>query len=189
MGYSVIRIALLLAGVCLLVGAFLGWRWWESRRLSKISYQEYQIRREIQSGNYQEAQKLIKKVAEEESPYTPLVLSYQLYLEREGGLQVDEVKTLQSIISSLKDKDILSLYRERLAYAYFTAGNYQKALELLESIKGDSLNYYSAQILKGLVLEKVGRRDEAKAVYSQVEKMAKDTYFGNIASALLMEER
>ncbi|MCS7284795.1 MAG: tetratricopeptide repeat protein, partial [Hydrogenobacter thermophilus] len=95
MGYSVIRIALLLAGVCLLVGAFLGWRWWESRRLSKISYQEYQIRREIQSGNYQEAQKLIKKVAEEESPYTPLVLSYQLYLEREGGLQVDEVKTLQ----------------------------------------------------------------------------------------------
>ncbi|MCS7284410.1 MAG: hypothetical protein NZ527_01720, partial [Hydrogenobacter thermophilus] len=79
--------------------------------------------------------------------------------------------------------------RERLAYAYFTAGNYQKALELLESIKGDSLNYYSAQILKGLVLEKVGRRDEAKAVYSQVEKMAKDTYFGNIASALLMEER
>jgi predicted negative regulator of RcsB-dependent stress response len=189
MRYSPVRIVLLVLALLVVMGGLGGLKWWKDKKLSELSYQEYEIRRAIQSGNYKQADDLIKKIQKVNSPYKPLVLSYELYLEKEEGIKVDEVRTLQDIISSLKDEDVAPLYKERLAYAYYLAGNNQKALELLKGISRNSFNYYSAQILMGLVLEKMGRKDQAKGVYSQVEKSAKGTYFGNLASALLMEER
>ncbi len=186
--YPLIRIVLLGVVLFVVVAGFLGLKRWRDKKLSELSYQEYEIRRAIQSGDYKRAEELIKKIQSDESPYKPLVLSYRLYLEKEG-VKVDEVQTLQDLISSLKDEDILPLYKERLAYAYYLVGNNQKALELLNEISKDSFNYYSAQILKGMVLEKMGKKDQAKEIYVQVEKSAKGTYFGNLAGALLMEER
>ncbi|MEZ0360619.1 MAG: tetratricopeptide repeat protein [Hydrogenobacter sp.] len=189
MGYSLVRIVIFAIVVFFLIGVFFAWRWWEDKKLSEISYKDYEIRLAIQSENYEKAEKLVQSVAKERSPYTPLALSYMLYIERKGQVGGNDIKLLQEILSSLRDKELVSLYKERLAYAYFSVGNYQKALEVLESVKSDDFNYYSAQILKGLVLEKMGRGDQAKAVYSQVEKLARGTYFGNLASAFLMEER
>lgn len=189
MRYYLIRIVPLVLALFVVMGGFLGLKWWKDKKLSELSYQEYEIRRAIQSGNYKQADELIKKIQMDDSPYKPLVLSYKLYLEKEEGIKVDEVQILQDLISSLKDKDIVPLYKERLAYAYYLIGNNQKALELLKGISRSSFNYYSAQILMGIVLENMGRKDQAKEVYSQVEKLAKGTYFGNLASALLMEEK
>ncbi|WP_096602623.1 tetratricopeptide repeat protein [Hydrogenobacter hydrogenophilus] len=189
MRYYLIRIVPLVLALLVVMGGFWGLKWWKDKKLSELSYQEYEIRRAIQSGDYKRADELIKKIQADDSPYKPLVLSYRLYLEKEEGIKVDEVQILQDLISSLKDKDIVPLYKERLAYAYYLVGNNQKALELLNNIGKDSFNYYSAQILKGMVLEKMGKKDQAKEVYTQVEKLAKGTYFGNLAGALLMEER
>ncbi|MFN3813972.1 MAG: tetratricopeptide repeat protein [Aquificaceae bacterium] len=188
MQITILRIIGVFSFVLLLSGALLGWKWWEEKKLSKISYEEFLIRERIVSGDYKDAESLMNDALKSSTPYKPLILSYKLYLERENG-KGNDIKYIEEILNSLEDKDLRSIYQERLAYAYFLSENYQKALDALKSIEETRFNYYSAMILKGLILEKVGRKEEAEKLYAQVMSLAKGTYFGNLAEAMLTEER
>lgn len=188
MQITVLRIVGVVSFILLLSAAFLGWKWWEGKKLSKISYEESLIREYIMSGDYKKAEGVMDNALKSNTPYKPLILSYKLYLERENG-RGNDIKYVQDILNSLKDKDLRSIYQERLAYAYFLSGDYKKALDALKGIDERSFNYYSAMILKGMILERVGRREEADKLYAQVLSLAKGTYFGNLAEAILTEER
>ncbi len=188
MQITILRIVGFVSFILLLSAALLGWKWWEGKKLSKMSYEEFLIREYIMSGDYKKAEGAMDNALKSNTPYKPLILSYKLYLERENG-KGNDIKYIQDILNSLKDKDLRSIYQERLAYAYFLSGDYKKALEALKGIDERSFNYYSAMILKGLTLERVGRKEEADKLYAQVLSLAKGTYFGNLAEAMLTEER
>jgi len=174
--------------VVILAGGIWLWQWQKKKKLSEASKKDYDITLSIRLGDYQKAQKLIQEALKEDSPYKPLFLSYELYLSKEGGTKIDEIKTLKEILSSLKDSDMKALYQERLAYAYYSQGNCEEALKLLEGIKKEDFNYYSAQILLGLCLEKTGKKEQARQVYKKVQTEAKDSYYSNLATALLLED-
>ncbi len=162
------------------VGLFLLYKDWEKRRNFDVSYLEWEIRRLVQSGEDDKAKKLIEEGLKKGGAFKPLILSYTL--ERK-----EDIKRLLEIISSLKDDQIKSLYTERLAFAYYREGQKDKALGLLNSIRKENFNYYSAQLLKAHVLLDTNRKEEARKVLETVLKDAKGTYWSNLAQALLME--
>ncbi|MFN3870622.1 MAG: tetratricopeptide repeat protein [Aquificaceae bacterium] len=176
----ILRVGILVALVLSLVGGFLFWEKYKKSKLEKLAYKEYEISKLVQAGNYEKAKELIKELSKDGS-FKPLALSYKLYMGEEDD------KTIKEILESLKDKDLKALYTERYAYYLFKQGKDQEAIKSLEAIKEEDFNYPSAMLLKAQILKKMGKEQEAKELLKVVREKAKDTYFANIALALLGE--
>lgn len=185
MAYIALRLGLVVGIALLVVGAFLGWEHYRNKRLQEQSYKEYEIRKLLGAENYQKALEQIKNFPD--GPFKPLALSYELYIAQVGSQKIDELKVLEQMVKSLKDPELLALYKERYAFALFKEGKNQEALRLLEEIKEKDFNYYSALLLKAQILEKEGKRQEAINIYRLVAEKQKDKYLGNLAKSFLLE--
>lgn len=183
----ILRVGILTLVAISVVGGFLLWERYKRGKLEKIAYKEYEISKLIQSGNYQKAKDLIREASAEDGPFKSLFLSYQLYLAFDSKEKVDEGKVIKEILESLKDEDLKSLYRERYAYYLFKQGKGQEALAELEKIREEDFNYVSALLLKAQILQREGKEVEAREVLRQVIEKSPDTYFANVAFALLGE--
>ncbi len=179
----VLKVGGLIIVVLLVVGGGLLWDKYKKDKLEKLSYKEYEISKLIQAGNYAKAMEIIKKEGSP-GPFKPLFLSYELYIGENSKERVDEGKVLKEILTSLKDRDLLALYRERYAYYLFKQGKSAEALRELEKIGEKDFNYASAMLLKAQILKKEGRDKEAQETLSKVKDKAPNTYFANMAQAL-----
>ncbi|MEZ0336961.1 MAG: tetratricopeptide repeat protein [Aquificaceae bacterium] len=184
----VLRVGSLIAVILLLVGGFLFWDKYKKDKLEKLAYKEHEISKLIQTGNYSKALELIKK-EESAGPFKPLLLSYELYIAENSEEKIDEGKVLKEILESLKDKDLLALYRERYAYYLFKQGKLQEALKESENIGEKDFNYVSAMLLKAQILKKEGKNKEAQELLSKVMEKSPNTYFSNMAQAMMLMGR
>ncbi len=184
----VLRVGGIVALILLLVGGFLIWDKYKKDRLERLAYKEYEISKLIQAGNYSKAMELIKKEASS-GPFKPLLLSYELYIAESSEEKIDEGRVLKEILESLKDKDLLALYRERYAYYLFKQGKGQEALKELEKIGEKDFNYVSALLLKAQILKKEGKNKEAQEVLSKIKEKSPNTYFSNMAQAMSLMGR
>lgn len=183
----ILRVGSLVAVILLLVGGFLLWDNYRNRRMQELAYKEYEVRKLLQAGNYGKARELIDSTSSKDSPFRPLFLSYRLYImEHSKEEKADQSQTLSEITKDLRNRELLSLYRERKAYELFRKGRHAEALRELEAIKEEDFNYLSALLLKAQVLEKEGKTQEARAVLKKIEEKAPDTYFASMAQALLL---
>ncbi len=181
----ILRIGIPIVLVLLLVGGFLFWKNYTNRKIQEISYKEYEVRKLLQAGNYKKAQELIDSASSKGGPLKPLFLSYELYIADQGkGEKINTAQVLREILKSLKDKELLSLYRERYAYELFKEGKSQEALRELESIREEDFNYTSALLLKAQILKREGKLEESKSVLKKIEEKSPGTYFANMAQAL-----
>ena len=183
----IIRVGAIILVALSLVGGFLVWEKYKKAKLEKWAYKEHEISKLIQAGNYQKAKDLIKEASSEGGPFKSLYLSYNLYLLTETKENIEEGKVLIEILENTKDKDLQALYRERYAYYLFNQGKSQEALKELEKIREEDFNYVSALLLKAQILQKEGKDKEAGEVLKKVINKSPNTYFANIALALLGE--
>ncbi|RMH80857.1 MAG: hypothetical protein D6674_02125 [Acidobacteria bacterium] len=179
-----LRVGVLLLGILLLAGAFIGFEHYREKRLQEQSYREYEIRKLLQAGNYEKVLELTRNFPS--GSFKPLALSYELMLAQESMGKVDEGKVLKEIIDGLKDDSLKSLYLERYAYHLLSQGKTREALKVLEGIKKEDFNYASALLLKGQILQKEGKVQEARALYLEVQKLQEDRYMANLAEALAL---
>ncbi|MFN3976127.1 MAG: tetratricopeptide repeat protein [Aquificaceae bacterium] len=180
-----LRIGSLIAVVLLFVGGFLLWDKYKKDKLEKLAYKEYEISKLIQGGNYSKAMEIIKS-DKSAGPFKPLFLSYELYLAESSEEKIDEGRVLNEMLESLKDRDLLSLYRERYAYYLFKQGKLQEALKELEKIGEKDFNYVSALLLKAQILKRQAKNKEAQETLSKVEEKSPNTYFSNMAQAMML---
>jgi len=122
-------------------------------------------------------------------PFKSLFLSYELYIAENSEEKIDEGKVLNEILESLKDKDLLALYRERYAYYLFKQGKLQEALKELEKVEEKDFNYVSALLLKAQILKKQGKNKEAQEALSKAKEKSPNTYFSNMAQAMMLMGR
>ncbi|WP_029551755.1 tetratricopeptide repeat protein [Thermocrinis jamiesonii] len=178
-----LRFLVLPIALLLLVGSFVLYKEWEKRRNQQVSYIEWEIRKYLQSGDLDKVKGLIEEGLKKGGAFKPLILSYSLQID--VGKKESEI--IQEMISNLRDEELIALYTERLAFAYFKEGQKEKALKVLESIGKERFNHPSAQLLKAQILLDMGKKDEAKSVLNQTIKDSKNTYWSNIAKVLLKE--
>ena len=177
-----LRVGGLIAVLVLLVGGFLLWDNYRNRKLQEASYKEYEIRKLLQAGNYENAKELIDSASN--SSMKPLFLSYKLYIADNSKEQkVNTLEVLREITDSLKDRELLAFYRERYAYELFKEGKNKEALSELEKIREEDFNYASSLLLKAQILKAEGKIEEAKAVLKKIEEKSPNTYFANMAQA------
>jgi|UniRef100_A0A7C2V6M3 predicted negative regulator of RcsB-dependent stress response len=184
----VLRVGGLIAVVLLFVGGFLLWDKYKKDKLEKLAYKEYEVSKLIQTGNYPKALELIKS-NQSSGPFKSLFLSYELYIAENSEEKIDEGKVLNEILESLKDKDLLALYRERYAYYLFKQGKLQEALKELEKVEEKDFNYVSALLLKAQILKKQGKNKEAQEALSKAKEKSPNTYFSNMAQAMMLMGR
>ncbi len=179
----ILRVGGLIAVVLVLVGSFLLWDNYTNRKLQELAYKEYEIRKLLQAGNYKKAQELIDSASD--GSMKPLFLSYKLYMaEHSKDQKINTSEVLREVIKSLKNKELLALYRERYAYELFKEGKNKEALSELEKIKEEDFNYSSSLLLKAQILKKEGKTEEARAILKKIEEKNPNTYFANMAQAL-----
>ena len=128
-------------------------------------------------------------------------VAYKVYLFEAGKLEEDEVINIvkgtpyevyllalkgEDVADRVEDEDVRKIYLEARAYRLFKEGRPEEALKLIERIGREDFNYPSAQLLKGIILEKLGRIKEARSVYVKVSAEFRNTYFGRVAYARLL---
>ncbi|MCX7989302.1 MAG: hypothetical protein N2648_01500, partial [Aquificaceae bacterium] len=116
MSYLVFRVGGIILAVLLLVGGVVFWNHYKNKKLQELAYKEYEISKLMHAGNYAKAKEVISSASSKDSPFKPLFLSYSLYMSTYVDEKIDEGKVTQEMIKSLKDRELLSLYRERYAY-------------------------------------------------------------------------
>ncbi len=160
---------LFLGIVSFLVLGVWGYNFYESRKeekLKKISYKVYLY--EKGKVSYEEALKFAK-----DSPFYP-------YLQALKG-------NYEEVERSVRDKELSSLYRERVSAELYRNRKFKEALEKVKGVNKDRFNYPSALILQGFIYEKEGKKDKALGIWATLKKEFSDTYFGRVAELKLKE--
>ncbi len=155
-----ILIILLIASA---VGGFNYYREYKAKKLDEVAYMVFLL----EEGKAKEEEVL--RLAEG----TP----YEVYLRARKGEDVSDL---------LRDEQVRKLFLERRAYQLYRDGRLEDALKTLEGITKEDFNYPSAQLLKAMILEKMGRVKEAKAIYVSLSAEMRGTYIGRIAHARLL---
>lgn len=184
MSHLAIRIGVIILAVLFLVGGVLLWNSHRNKKLQELAYKEYEINKLIISGNYTKAKEMINSASPEDSPFKPLFLSHSLYMSTYLEEEIDEGKVVQELIKSLKDRELLPLYRERYAYYLFRQGKNKEALKELDAVGERDFNWASAMLLKAQILKKENRHKEAEEVLKKVREKSSQTYFANMAQAI-----
>ncbi len=166
--------------ILLIAGALIAWNYYSEKKRSEYSYKEFELRRALEVGNRERAEQIIKEL-QDSKDFKPLALSYSIQMEGE-----DHTRTLKELVDSLKDKDLVSLYTERYAYELYRKGHKEQALKELEKVDSKSFNYTSASVLKAQILMDMGKTDTAKKILEQVSKVSPESYFTNLAKALIL---
>ncbi|MDQ7038126.1 MAG: hypothetical protein Q9N26_02850 [Aquificota bacterium] len=155
-----------LAGVLLIlviasaVGGLSYYRSYKAEKLDEIAYRVYLFER--------------GKVKEEEILKLVEGTPYEAYVKALTGRDVSDL---------IDDDQIRKLFLEKRAYELYREGRHEEALKILDTIKKEDFNYPSAQLLKALILEKVGKTKEARAIYVKLSAEFKGTYIGKVAYA------
>jgi predicted negative regulator of RcsB-dependent stress response len=136
----------------------------------------YEIGKEINNKNYDETLKKIKLLQEKfsDTDYIKLAYAYKLIIEKEkNSVNKDTVHNLEKNLNTNQSK---GYFTEFNAYLNYKDKNYEKALSELDRIQQDNFNYYSALTLKALILNKEGKNDKAKELFSEIKEFSKDKY-------------
>ncbi len=155
-----------LAGILLIlviasaVGGLSYYRSYKEKKLDEIAYKVYLFEK--------------GKVKEEEILGLAKGTPYEAYVKALAGQDVSDL---------VGDDQIRKLFLEKKAHNLYREGRYEEALRVLDSIDKDDFNYPSAQLLRAIILEKMGRIKEAKAIYVKLSAELKGTYIGKVAFA------
>jgi predicted negative regulator of RcsB-dependent stress response len=156
----------ILAGILLVlliasaVGGLNYYKNYKAKKLEEVAYRVYLFE--------------LGKVGEEEILKAVKGTPYEAYVR---ALKGEEVADL------IEDEDIKKLFLEARAYRLYREGKLQEALRTLGEITEEDFNYPSAQLLKALILEKMGELKEARAIYVSLSAEMRGTYIGRVAYA------
>lgn len=157
--------------LALLMSAVGGWNWWEKRRAENLNnLAELVYRFEEGELTKEDVERKVKDSSLE--PY---------FLAVSSGRAGDVAKKLGG-------GELASLFLEKEAYVLWKEGKGEKALSLLKGISKDRFNYPSTLLLKATLYKALGDRERALALYRELVGGFRDTYFGQVAYALLLLE-
>ncbi len=178
----IILIANIVGFVLLITAGWIAWDYFSERRRTEYSLKEFELRKAVEAGNTNTAKKIIQDL-EKSKQFKPLALSYRLQMEKD----VDHRSVLKDIVDSVKDSQLRALYIERYAYELYKFNQKEEALKELEKISNENFNYRSAMLLKAQILKSLNRNQEAEKILQALIKDGKETYFDNLAYALLLK--
>ncbi len=170
-------ISLIVVGVAVFITAYFGFLWWqkeEEKKLQEIAYLSFLVAKNLKEGNYDEGLKIIEEIKSEYGKEAMAIFarSYYLLLDNVEGKD----KEAEELSKLFKDKDIKSLFLERMAY--------EKAdITALENINERVFNYESSLFLKAVLLKRENKEEDAKKILSDLA--SKDIpYFSSVAQYL-----
>lgn len=172
-----------IVGIVLLISAgLISWNFFSEKQRSEHSLKEFELRKALEAGNTNTAKKIIEELQKSEQ-FRALALSYKLQIEK----NMDFSSLLKEIIDSTKDTQLKALYTERYAYELYKLNQKEQALKELEKITSEDFNYSSAMILKAQILRSLNKDQEADKILQSITHDKKETYFANLAYALLLK--
>ncbi len=165
----------ILAGILLVllvaaaVGGFNYWKRYEEEKLDRLAALVYDYERGKVKG--EDIEERLK-----DSPLYPYFLALTS-------------KDPDAVFVYLKDEDIAPLFREKRTYLLYRKGKPAQALKEIGSVKKGDFNYPSSLLLKGIIHEALGEKEEAAKTYREIIEGYGGTYFGRMAEALLLSSR
>ncbi len=174
-------ISYLIVGVVLLLGGYIGFKWWQSEERKKreeLSYKVFLVAKNLKEGKYEEGLKLIEEIEKEYGNRKMALFgkSYSLLIDNIKGKD----KIAEIIYKNFEDEDIKNLFAERLAYE-------RKDINGIKTIKEDAFNKISARFLEGLLLKQKGDKEKAYIIFKDIAN--KDVpYFSYVAEYLIIRE-
>lgn len=178
---------LLLGGALALVLVF-GWQFWQKHQLNQAQgasavYQQL-LNVSLEQGEVDAAEvsrlsSLLKKEYSG-SHYAQYGSLFAAKVAVESGRLDDAAAELQSVVDKPADKTIEELARQRLARVLAAQDKAEDALALLE---GEAVEAFAAsrEELRGDLLVKLGREDEAHKAYSKAkESLSQDAAIGGL---------
>ncbi len=178
----ILLIANLVGFILIITAGWIAWNHFSEKKRSQYSLKEFELRKTIEAGNTDSAKKIIKDL-EDSKEFKALSLSYLLHIEKNADLR----SVLKDIIDTTKDKQLRALYIERYAYELFKFNQKEEALKELDKISKEDFNYVSAMVLKAQILRSLNKNQEAETLLQALGKDKRETYFDNLAYALLLE--
>ncbi len=181
-------IKLIIGGFVAFILAVIGYIYYKNKQLQyyqQASVYILKIKEEVENGKIDEAKKDIKffKAKYADTPYIKLIYGYELILAKKEKNN----KNLYSLSTKLKENlstDQMKGYiTEYQAYLDYENKQYEQAKAKLDTIDQSHFNYLSALTLKGFILKREGKAEEAKQLFNQVEQFSKGKfrYFEEIA--------
>ena len=181
-------IKLIIGGFVAFILAVIGYIYYKNKQsqyYQQASVYILKIKEEVENGKIDEAKKDIKffKANYADTPYIKLVYGYELILAKKEKNN----KNLYSLSTKLKENlstDQMKGYiTEYQAYLDYENKQYEKAKAKLDTIDQSHFNYLSVLTLKGFILKREGKAEEAKQLFKEVQEFSKGKfrYFEEIA--------
>lgn len=157
----------------------------EREFLNKAGAKVFEISELISNKDYDKAKSLIAefKKTYTDTPYIKLINAYEIQIQKEKGKNIDK-NLVQNTKNLFETEQFKAFYTEFEGYLNFSEKKYTEAKQNLDSVKQNHFNYLSALLLKGIILEKTGQKDNAKTIFEEVRELSKEkfTYFYNITN-------
>jgi len=154
----------LIGGVVLGLAVIGGWQWWQQRQqaASEAAGQRFtDIIERIEAGDLKQAQPQVAALSKDGGAYAVLASLQLAKAQVEAGQRDAAIATLRAVQQG--DDALAVVVRSRLARLLIDAGKPQEALTLL----GDKPEGAAAMEARGDALVALGKRDEARAAYTQ----------------------
>jgi len=145
-------------------------------KLNQASVYVYKIQTEIQNKEYDKALKDIKffKANFADTSYVKLIYSFEVFIQKEKR-NIDK-----NLVSKLKNKlntdQIKAYFTEFEGYISYKNNKFDDAVSKLNMIKQEHFNYLSSLTLKGIILKKEGKNQQAKQLFEEIKELSKDKY-------------
>ena len=166
----------ILAGLALGLALLFGWRSWQlyvANQEAKASY-AYQVLMSYRNENKDGlARAAAEKVIEDHprSSYADLARLQLAWLANKEGKAEEATARLHEVMQKAGMEGIREIARIRLARLTLGEGRAEQALELLQGIR-TSATLLLAEELRGDILLKLGRTDEARKAYASALELA-----------------
>ncbi len=175
---------LYIAGIIIIVVAIGGYIYKVSedkKVLNQASAIVYDIGKLFAEEKYDDAQKLIQQFKDRysDTDFIKVVLAYENLINKEKNSLNETVPT--ELKNKLDTDQLRSDTTEFIGYVKYEKEKYTDAENILNQITQDKFNYISAQLLKGFVLRHLGKEQEAKNIFAQINENSKYRYFKIIA--------
>lgn len=149
----------------------------EKEFLNSAGAKVYEISELVSNKKFSQAKKLIAELKKTyaDTPYIKLINVYEIQIQRQQNKNIDK-KLVQETKNLFNTDQLKAFYTEFEGFLNFKEKKYTEAKQNLDNVKQNHFNYLSALLLKGIILEKTGRKDKAKTAFEEVRELSKNKF-------------
>ncbi len=153
----------------------------DEKVLNEASSVIYKVGDLYANEKYDEALKLIKMFEDQygNTPFVKLAISYEILINKEKNKE--SFQNPKKLGSMLVSNQLKAQNNEYIAYLHYKNKEYQKSLNILDTITQEHFNYISAQLLKGADLVKLGKLKDAETIFNTISETSNYRYFTIVA--------